>query len=266
MTFGFVLWNWRCASATQAQLAAFGELLHNTAAVPVAARTELRAAARAFDRATRSAVRADHRQATALRAAAKELLAPTARGDESAVAALLSAAVLLAIAAARRHEKHGHQQAGSRSPPGPDPPAHRVRAHLPARPRSPDPPGPRKPRLPGRYEQDLRAAVPEHAERVLADPAWPALTATLATAERNGHRPRHVLAEAAARLAPRTALRRPPGRGPQLAYRSIQPSKRHRAATARSENSARVLRTDVPQQTTPCAPQPDRPNRRQKRR
>lgn len=250
-------------SAAQAQLAAFGELLHNTAtAGPAATRAELRAAARAFDRATRSAIRADHQQSTALRAAAKELLTPTARSEESAVAALLSTAVLLAIAAARWHEKRGHQQQAAA--------AQQSLAHLRTAYEHTSKPAlaalaRRTPQTETaqRYEQDVHAAVPEHAERVLADPAWPALAATLAEAERGGHRPRQVLAESAARRELDSADRP----AEVLNWRiAIQPNKRRKAATDRSNNSARGLRTDVPQRATPRPPRPDRHNPRQKRR
>ena len=43
----------------------------------------------------------------------------------------------------------------------------------------------------------LRAAVPELAERILAEPSWHALAATLADAESAGHHPATLLAEAA---------------------------------------------------------------------
>nr|WP_322983717.1 hypothetical protein [Streptomyces sp. S584] len=46
-----------------------------------------------------------------------------------------------------------------------------------------------------RFEQDLRAALPDHADRILADPTWTALTTTLAHAETAGHNPRPLLAE-----------------------------------------------------------------------
>ncbi len=49
-----------------------------------------------------------------------------------------------------------------------------------------------------RFEQDLRTVIPDHADRVLADRAWPALTTTLARAETAGHNTRHLLAEVAA--------------------------------------------------------------------
>lgn len=46
-----------------------------------------------------------------------------------------------------------------------------------------------------RFEQDVREALPNHADRILADPTWTALTTTLARAETAGHNPRRLLAE-----------------------------------------------------------------------
>lgn len=42
-------------------------------------------------------------------------------------------------------------------------------------------------------------ALPDHADRVLAGPAWVALTTTLARAETAGHNLRHLLSEVGAR-------------------------------------------------------------------
>ncbi|GHI10947.1 hypothetical protein Scinn_04100 [Streptomyces virginiae] len=46
-----------------------------------------------------------------------------------------------------------------------------------------------------RFEQDVRATLPDHADRILADPAWTALTTTLAHAETAGHSSRRLLTE-----------------------------------------------------------------------
>ncbi|MDH6628313.1 hypothetical protein M2271_006145 [Streptomyces sp. LBL] len=48
-----------------------------------------------------------------------------------------------------------------------------------------------------RHAQHLRAVLPDHAEQVLDDPAWPALAAALAQAETAGHDPRQLLQHAA---------------------------------------------------------------------
>lgn len=83
----------------QAQAAAFGELLHNTAvSAPRQLRAELQAAAIAFNRVNRSAIRAEHRAADALRQAGKTLLATSTGRDGDFVAAALASAVFLLIA------------------------------------------------------------------------------------------------------------------------------------------------------------------------
>ncbi|MEU6848447.1 mobilization protein [Actinacidiphila alni] len=181
-------------SMIQAQAAAFGELLHNAAATtPARIRAELRAAAVEFNRANRSAIRAEHQTAAALRTAAKELLHTLGSGtDDSAVAGMLSTAVAVLILftrwnEARRHQQQAaaarqslvHLQAAYRQAADP------VLANLTSRTPSPQ--------AAQRYATDLRAAIPDHTTRILADPAWPALATTLAKAESAGHNPRHVL-------------------------------------------------------------------------
>lgn len=185
-------------SVIQAQAAAFSELLHNAAATaPTHIRAELRAAAASFNRANRSAIRAEHRSAAALRTAAKELLHALGSGnDGGAAAGLLSTAVLTLIALARWNQARGLQQQAAA--------AHQTLVHLQtayqqaAEPvladlasRTPSP------QAAQRYATDLRATIPEHATSILADPAWPALATTLAKAESAGQNPRRVLAEIA---------------------------------------------------------------------
>ena len=184
-------------AAAQGYLAAFGDTLHNIAiATPGPHRAELRAAAMSFNRARRSAIRADHQAATALRKAAKELAYASSEPGGLAVA-LLFAAVHLARAAAKWHEQRGHEQQAAA--------AEQAFRHLQAAYQEAAAPvladlARRAPRATttSRFEQDLRAAIPDHADRILADPAWPALTTTLARAETAGHNPRRLLAEVAA--------------------------------------------------------------------
>ncbi|MEJ1197907.1 MULTISPECIES: relaxase/mobilization nuclease domain-containing protein [unclassified Streptomyces] len=180
-------------AAAQGHLDAFGDLLHNVArATPGAHRHELVAAAGAFNRARRSTIRADHQAATALRQAAKELA--YASSDPGGLAiAVLFAALHLARAAAKWHEQRGHEQQAAA--------AEEALRHLQAGYRQAAEPvladlARRAPRATtaNRFEQDLRAALPDHADRVLADPAWAALTTTLARAETAGHNPRRLLA------------------------------------------------------------------------
>lgn len=183
-------------SVVQAQAAAFSELLHNAAATaPAHIRAELRAAATAFNRANRSAIRAEHQSAAALRTAAMELLhALGSEKDGSGAAALLSTAVSVALLLARWNEARGHQQQAAA--------AHQTLAHLRTAYRQAAEPvladlasRTPSPQAAVRYATVLRAAVPDHAAPILADPSWPALATTLARAESTGQDPRHVLAE-----------------------------------------------------------------------
>ncbi|MDH6577559.1 relaxase/mobilization nuclease domain-containing protein [Kitasatospora sp. MAP5-34] len=216
----------------QAHAAAFGEFLHNAAnAAPAEARAELRAAAAAFNRANRSKIHADHQQAAALRTAAKELLHGLGSDkDGAAAAALLSTALFVLIAIARWHDACGHQQQAAA--------AQQSLVHLRAAYRQTAEPVladlTRKaptPQSTQRFAADVRAAIPEHAERILADPAWPALATTLAKTESTGRRPRHVLAEAAARRELDTA----DSPAEVLNWRlAILPDKRREAALART--------------------------------
>lgn len=184
-------------AAAQAQLAAFGELLDATATITTGpTKTELRAAARAFEHATRSKIRADHQHASHLRHAAKQLFRTTSQGDGEGVAILLSSLVLVAIAAANWHNAHHHEQQTAAT--------HQALLHLQAahghaasRPladltrRTPSP------EIARRYESALRQAVPDQAARILGDPTWPALTTALSDAEDSGHKPAALLKEAA---------------------------------------------------------------------
>ncbi len=181
----------------QAQAAAFAELLHNTASTaPRQLRAELRAAAVEFDRANRSAIRAEHQSANALRQAGKELIRALGGGDGGAVAALLCTAIYTLIALNRWHEQRGHQQQAAA--------AQQSLIHLqaayqqtarPALARLAD-------RTPGadetrRMATTVHAVLPEHAGRILTDPGWPALATALAQAESAGVAPRQALAAAA---------------------------------------------------------------------
>ncbi|MFD0272381.1 relaxase/mobilization nuclease domain-containing protein [Kitasatospora sp. NPDC127111] len=184
--------------AIQAQAAAFGELLHTAAlTAPVHTRAELRAAATAFNRATRSKIRAEHQQAAALRSAAKELLYAAGSGkDGAAAAALLSTAVFVLIAIARWHESRGHQQQAAA--------AQQSLVHLRAAYRQTAEPviadlTRRTPtaKTTDRFAAHVQTAVPDHAQRILADPSWPALATALAQAETSGQPPHRALTDAA---------------------------------------------------------------------
>jgi hypothetical protein len=183
--------------AAQAHLAALGSTLD---VLPAAARNQVRAqlrqAAFDFERATRSRIRADHQHARALRAATKELLYTPLDQDGAVLAMLLNTTVLALIAAARWHAKrhHAQQEASARRALHQLRAAYRQTAKQPLeRLRQQAPP----PQTADRYAHHLRQAVPEHAERILRDESWSALTAVMATAERAGHNPAHLLQHAA---------------------------------------------------------------------
>ncbi|MFJ5719447.1 relaxase/mobilization nuclease domain-containing protein [Streptomyces sp. NPDC093149] len=181
-------------AAAQGHLAAFGDALYNiTSATTGPHRAELRAAAMAFNRARRSATHADHQAATALRKAAKELAYASNQPGGLAIA-LLFATVHLARAAAKWHEQCGHEQQAAA--------AEEAFRHLQTAYQQAATPvladlARRAPRAATarRYEQDVRAALPDHADRLLTDPNWTALTTTLAHAETAGHNLRRLLAE-----------------------------------------------------------------------
>ncbi|KUM79699.1 relaxase/mobilization nuclease domain-containing protein [Streptomyces curacoi] len=181
----------------QAHITALGELLEATAQkVPANLRTELQAAAKAFARAQRSQIRAEDRAAHALRSAARDIVHTATGPDGSALAAMVAALVWATIVARRWHEAkhHAHQadaagQAVQHLQTAADRALAPTLAELTAR-----PPREQTRRV---FANDVRAAVPDHAERILADPAWPALATVLADAEARGHQPHQLLKEAA---------------------------------------------------------------------
>ncbi len=101
----------------QGRLDAFSDTLHNLArAAPGPRQAELAAAARAFNRARRSVIRADHHAATELRQAARELAyAPNIPGGLAI--AVVFAALHLARAAAHWHAQRGHEQQAAAAEP-----------------------------------------------------------------------------------------------------------------------------------------------------
>lgn len=246
------------AGDPQAHLAAFGELLHNAArTAPSVHRAELRAAATAFNRATRNAKRADHQTASALRAIAKELAHTRTGLDGAMVGALLPTVVLVAVLAVRWHEQRGHEQQAEA--------AARALTHIRAA--YTQAAGPHlaeaAQRTPGpgttdRSADAVRLALPTHADRVLTDPAWPALATTLARAETAGHHTHTVLAEAAAQRA-RTRHRHPPRPHPPLAHHDdAQPPQPRPASAAPSATDPRPR----PRPWAPITPEHADPTRR----
>ncbi len=190
--------------AAAAQISATGEVLDALAKTSALhTRDELRRAAWEFERASRSHARAEFRHAQALRRAARDLVysGPAfGRGEDGAgTAMVLDTLVFLAIAAARWHAQRQHAQQAEA--------AHRAAEHLRAayQQAAAEPLAVLRergrriaPSLRRHHATTVRAALPELAETILAESGWDALAATLADAERVGHNPRALLAEAAA--------------------------------------------------------------------
>ncbi|MFJ4868542.1 relaxase/mobilization nuclease domain-containing protein [Streptomyces sp. NPDC088757] len=186
-----------------AQLVGVGELLDAVAQTsPAATRAELAAAARAFERATRSHVRAEHADTRALRSAARGIIragGALGRGEDGGTTAMLvSTLVLVALAAARWHSARGHAQQAhaSRQAAAHLCTAYRQAAATPMRALHDH--GRALPEVQRRtYEATLRTALSEQGERADGVPArTDALLATLAQAEQAGHDPEALLRQA----------------------------------------------------------------------
>ncbi|MFD8753260.1 hypothetical protein ACFV0O_20150 [Kitasatospora sp. NPDC059577] len=194
-----------------AQLVGAGELLDALAQTsPAATRAELRDAARAFERATRSHIRAENADIRALRSAARGIVqAGNALGrgeDGGATAMVLSTLVLVTLAAARWHSARGHAQQAAACRQAAD--------HLRAAYRQ-------AAATPKRTMREIGRALPE-GERLRHDatirtvlgaaesPKGPArehdaLAAVLAEAEKAGHDPKALLEKAVERRELETA-------------------------------------------------------------
>ncbi|MGW1286848.1 relaxase/mobilization nuclease domain-containing protein [Streptomyces sp. NPDC002586] len=183
------------AAPASAHLVAFGEILYALPALaPAHVRAELRKAASAFEYAVNTRARVDHQHARALRGACKNLR--TYPADDGLIAMLVDAAILTVIAV-RRHSapRHHDQQVAA---------AQQTLLHLQAAygQAAPAPLARLAARKPPadtahRYAEHLRKAVPAHAEQILDEPAWDALAAALADAQRKGHDPADLLQQAA---------------------------------------------------------------------
>ncbi|GAA2259107.1 relaxase/mobilization nuclease domain-containing protein [Kitasatospora cystarginea] len=240
----------------QASITALGELIEATAqTAPDHLRAELRAAAKAFARAQRSKIRADHAAAADLRTAARDLVSAGSGKDGSALAVLVAALVWTAILAQRWHQAHGHVQQAEA--------ARRTVQHLEAAydhaaaeqlsalaHRQP------KEQTRNTLAADVRAAIPDHAEQILSDPNWPALATVLADAEAGGHQPHQLLKEAASRRELTTA--RLPAKvlisRIQHISRNPAPNRTAEAARMRSRAAAALPRQHGPRPVAAPAP------------
>ncbi|MFD0561826.1 relaxase/mobilization nuclease domain-containing protein [Kitasatospora saccharophila] len=190
--------------AAAAVIADTGEVLDALAGTAMPAqRAELLAAARAYERASRSHIRAARDANFGMRSAARQILAggyTTNRAPDAAAAAtLLAALLLLVIASSRWHAEHGHRQQAAAARAS----AEHLRAayrQAAARPMAALAQRGRQlpPAVRGRQEQALRRVAPGEAGRLLAEPEFDALAAALAEAEAAGHDPQALLERARA--------------------------------------------------------------------
>ncbi|MGW5650603.1 relaxase/mobilization nuclease domain-containing protein [Streptomyces humi] len=194
-----------------AHIAATGEVLDALAKTSAShTRRELRDAATAFERASRSHVRAARGRDRALRQAARDLVQggpALGRGEDGATTAMaIDMLFFLITAAAHWHAKRGHAQQAEA--------ATRTAEHLRAayQAAAAQPLGVlyqrgRRLSRPVLQRQTalLREALPELAAQILAEPGWYALAATVAEAEAAGHDPAALLSGAAARRELATA-------------------------------------------------------------
>ncbi|WP_433549162.1 relaxase/mobilization nuclease domain-containing protein [Streptomyces sp. CA-294286] len=188
-----------------AQIAAGGEVLDALAqTASVSSRQALREAAFAYERASRSHIRAEREHDRALRAAARDLVysGPVLdHGEHGASSAMLIDMLFFFVAAAAAwHGKRLHAQQAAAAQQA----AEHLRAAYEAVAGQPLSVLRQRGRrlaqpLLRKHTEDLRRAVPDLAERLLREPGWYALAATLAEVADAGHDPAPLLAEAAAR-------------------------------------------------------------------
>ncbi|MDH6190272.1 hypothetical protein M2168_003304 [Streptomyces sp. CZ24] len=196
-----------------AQIAATGEVLDALAQTSAAhTRNELQTASTSFERASRSHIRAARGHDSALRRAARDLVRSgpaLGRGEDGATTAMaLDMLFFLITAAAHWHAKKQHAQQAEA--------AHRAAEHLRAayQAASTQPLAllhQRGARLAPSWQRHhataVRQTLPELADRILAEPGWPALAATLAETQSAGHNPTTLLTQAAAQRELDTAER-----------------------------------------------------------
>ncbi|MEU8678069.1 relaxase/mobilization nuclease domain-containing protein [Streptomyces sp. NPDC048560] len=191
--------------AISAHIAAAGEVLDALAKTSAAhTRKQLGEAAFAFERASRSHVRAARGHDRTLRQAARDLVhggPALGRGEDGATTAMLiDMAFFLVTAAAAWHGKKEHAQQAAAALQA----AEHLRAAYQAAASHPMAALHQRgrllpPVLQRRHAAVLRAAVPHLAEQVLAEAGWLALASTLADAEAAGHDPAELLVQATGR-------------------------------------------------------------------
>ncbi|MGW5939164.1 relaxase/mobilization nuclease domain-containing protein [Streptomyces celluloflavus] len=165
-----------------------------------AARSELQEAARHFERAAQSRIRAENEQMYALRRTARQIIhsGPASSADGAGTALLLDLMMLAAVAAAHWHTARGHAQQAEA--------AQRAALHLRAAYQA-TAAAPlaalraQGERLPSanrqRHTITIRTVLPHLADRLQTEPGWGRLAAVLDQAERAGHDTTALLAKAA---------------------------------------------------------------------
>ncbi|MEU0591962.1 relaxase/mobilization nuclease domain-containing protein [Streptomyces ardesiacus] len=227
--------------AAQAHIAALGEAIDVLPLLaPSHLRPQLQQAAIVFERATRSRIRAQQDQARALRGAVRALRTAPVSSDGSGLAMFLDIAVLVVIATARWHQaRRNDQQVAA---------VYQALIHLQAAYQQAaigplaalaqrQPPA----RTMERHTQRIIAILPNHAQQVLDDPAWPALATALTEAETAGHDPEQLLRNATRQRTlddARSTAKTLTWRIQRLAARQA-PSPRAQAAQARTSATAR---------------------------
>ncbi len=235
----------------QAQITALGDIINATAqTAPRELRAELRAATRTFARAQRSQIRADHQAAADLRRAARDIIHASDGPDGNTLTVMIAALVWAAILTSRWHQARGHaqqaqaaQQAVQHLQTAYDQAAANQLAALTQR----QP----KPEMTNTLAGDVRSAVPDHAQRILADLNWPALATVLADAKALGHQPRQLLQEAAARRELTTARQPAKVLLGRIQHTSRNPERNLAAEAARRRSPAATV---LGLRTTPTDP------------
>ncbi|WP_435059976.1 relaxase/mobilization nuclease domain-containing protein [Streptomyces sp. bgisy060] len=177
-------------------------LLEALDALPVLAPADLRPqllqAATAFEPAGRSRIPARHHQAQAIRQAVKAILRQPAPKDGTLLVLALDALLLAVIAAQHWHRTRSHHQQAEAAQQAA---VHLRAAHRSAAAESLAALRHRGERLPqwqlNRQVAAVRHALPDLAERILAEPDWPAVAAALNEATAAGQSPVRLLAQAA---------------------------------------------------------------------
>ncbi|GGP96210.1 mobilization protein [Streptomyces virginiae] len=231
-----------------AQIAAAAEVLDALAKTSAAhTRKELRDAAIAFERASRSHVKAVRGHDRALRQAARDLVhsgPALSHGEDGATTAMLiDMAFFLATTAANWHAKKLHAQQAAAAQQAAE---HLRAAYQRAAAQPIDALRQRGQQLALHVQRRqagfVRRAVPELAEQILAEPGWPALAATLTDAQKAGHDPVALLAEATHRRELDTAT----SISDVLVWRLRRSAHLPAAPAAPHERSARGSRGTLP--------------------